>query len=300
MEDACSIHVELLSIIEHALLGDRLAAEYLLCNLVSNVYTRADGLPLGKLSVNISGCPAVQKYATLLHHLISQLVPQSVLIDMSIDNMNKLKLIPSKDYSINRLTAGMLQLAAGTHLVLNETALHQGQLNQTGVSNIKALADVITWQKVDYDYQWHPIPIPTDFSVLVLSDGESLLPKDIHVPLAVNIDVVDITEHFIQLDSRLTEENLNKLRSYITACRLAEYSLSDDLQKVMQDDFVEIRQINPKDMSVDDFHRLLSLVRSLTRSCGQLSSGVEVWAKVKAMEAARKVRVANLPGASRN
>lgn len=51
---------------------------------------------------------------------------------MSIDNMNTLRLIPSKDYNLNRLTAGMLQLAAGTHLVLNETALHQGQLSQAG------------------------------------------------------------------------------------------------------------------------------------------------------------------------
>ncbi|CAG5133455.1 unnamed protein product, partial [Candidula unifasciata] len=76
MEDAGSLHVELLSVIEHALLGDKLAAEHLLCNIVSSVYARADGLALGKLSINISGCPLVQRYPALLHHLISQLIPQ--------------------------------------------------------------------------------------------------------------------------------------------------------------------------------------------------------------------------------
>jgi hypothetical protein len=300
MEDACSLHLELLSIFEHALFGDRLAAEYLLCNLVSNVYGRADEIALGKLSVNISGCPAVQKYAALLHHLISQLVPQSVLIDMSLENVNTLRLIPSKDYTLNRLTAGMLQLANGTHLVLNETALHQGHLNRTGIANIKALADLINWQKVEYDYQWHPIPIPCDIPVIVLSDGESLLPKDVHIPLAMQGEVHDMIEHFCKLDSRLTEDNLSKLRSYITACRLGNYSLSEELQKVMQEDFVEIRQVNPKDMSVDDFHRLLGLMRALTLSFGQTACGIEMWAKAKTMEEARKERVANLPRAHHN
>ncbi|BFZ02319.1 hypothetical protein BsWGS_05358 [Bradybaena similaris] len=295
MQDAGSIYLELLSIFEHALLGDKLAAEYLLCNIVSNVYARADGLALGKLCINISGCPLVQRYPALLHHLISQLVPQSVLIDMSIDNMNTLRLIPSKDYNLNRLTAGMLQLAAGTHLVLNETALHQGQLSQTGVSNVKALADVISWQRVEYDYQWHPIPIHTDLPVVVLSDGESLLPKDVHIPLVVTTDVVDMPEYFCKLDSRLTAENLSKLRSYITACRLLDYSFSDELQKVIQEDFVEIRQINPKDMTIDDFHRMLGLVRALTCSYGQSSPGIEMWVKVKTMEEARKARIAGLP-----
>ena len=44
------------------------------------------------------------------------------------------------------------------------------------MSNVKALADVIKWQKVDYDFQWHPIPVHSDVNVVVLSEGESLLP----------------------------------------------------------------------------------------------------------------------------
>ena len=46
----------------------------------------------------------------------------------------------------------------------------------SGVSNVKALADVIKWQRVDYDFQWHPIPVYTNVNVLVFSEGESLLP----------------------------------------------------------------------------------------------------------------------------
>ena len=51
---------------------------------------------------------------------------------MSIENANSWKLTPKKDYKLNRINAGMLQLGSGTNLVLDETALHQGQLNHTG------------------------------------------------------------------------------------------------------------------------------------------------------------------------
>ncbi|KAH9515258.1 hypothetical protein Btru_014015, partial [Bulinus truncatus] len=260
MEDAASIRIELLSILQHALLNDRLAAEYLLCHLISSIYARADVLPLGKLCVNISCCPVTQKFTKFLHHLISQLTSQSVILDMSIENMNSLRLVPQKNYQTNRITAGMLQLAPSTHLVLDETVMQQGQLNNTGVLNVKALADVINWQKVDYDFQWHPIPVPTNINVLTLSEGESLLPKDIHIPLVSDSLITDIPGHFSKLDNRMTPDNLNKLRSYITACRLCEYQVPEETQAIIQDDFVNTRQDNPKNMTVEDFQRFLGLI----------------------------------------
>uniref|UniRef100_A0A2C9L921 Mini-chromosome maintenance complex-binding protein n=1 Tax=Biomphalaria glabrata TaxID=6526 RepID=A0A2C9L921_BIOGL len=291
MEDAASIHFELLSILQHALLNDRLAAEYLLCHLISSVYARADVLPLGKLCINLSGCPVTQKYTKFLHHLISQITPQSVILDMSIENMNSLRLIPQKNYQVNRITAGMLQLTPGTHLVLDETELRQGQLNHTGVTNVKALADVINWQKVDYDFQWHPIPVHTNINILTLSEGESLLPKDIHVPLVPDQLITDIPSHFSKLDHRMTPDNLNKLRSYITACRLCEYQVPEEMQVIIQDDFVNTRQDNPKNMTIEDFQRFLGLIRVLVLTYGKGLSNIEMWNKVKTMEEERKSRL---------
>ncbi|GFN89275.1 CAMP-responsive element-binding protein 3-like protein 4 [Plakobranchus ocellatus] len=300
MVDACSLRLELLSILEHALLGDRLAAEYLLCQLISGVYARVDVLPLGKLSVNISRCPSWPRYCKFLYHLISQLTTQSVYLEMSIENMNCATLIPKKDYAQNRVTAGMLQLANGTTLVVDETALEQGQLNPQGVSNVKALADVIKWQRVDYDFQWHPIPVHSDINVLTLSEGESLLPKDVHVPLTTTQHQdLDVAAHFSKLDSRLTPENLEKLRCYISACRLMEYSVSDETQKIIQDDFVETRQSNPNNMSVEDFQTLLGLARLISLSHGVASPNVDMWRTARAMEDTRKARVAELPASNR-
>ena len=59
---------------------------------------------------------------------------QSFYLPMTLDNMNKLRFSPKKDYNANRLSSGLLQLSENTHLVLDETALQPGQLDTNGQS----------------------------------------------------------------------------------------------------------------------------------------------------------------------
>ena len=44
-----------------------------------------------------------------------------------------------------------------------------------GVANMAALGSVVSWQKLDYDFEFHRQPFHTDIAVLVLSEGKSLL-----------------------------------------------------------------------------------------------------------------------------
>lgn len=39
-----------------------------------------------------------------------------------------------------------------------------------------ALGNVITWQKVDYDFNYHQMEFPCNINVLIASEGRSLLP----------------------------------------------------------------------------------------------------------------------------
>lgn len=70
----------------------------------------------------------------------------------------------------------MLQLSKDTHLVLDETKMEQGRLDATGVNNIAALGNMIMTQKVEYDFKYYKMEFDSDVSVLVLSEGKSLLP----------------------------------------------------------------------------------------------------------------------------
>ena len=56
----------------------------------------------------------------------------------------------------------MINVFSGTHLILDETLLSAGQLNNTGCLNLQALTNILTWQKVKYDFQYHVVEISCD------------------------------------------------------------------------------------------------------------------------------------------
>lgn len=47
---------------------------------------------------------------------------------------------------------------------------------RAGVRNVTALGNLISWQKVDYDFNYHQMEFPCNTNVLVASEGCSLLP----------------------------------------------------------------------------------------------------------------------------
>lgn len=47
---------------------------------------------------------------------------------------------PKRDYTTNRLQPGVLAVAQGTPLVLDETQLQSGQLTEQGVANVQVAA----------------------------------------------------------------------------------------------------------------------------------------------------------------
>lgn len=58
-----------------------------------------------------------------------------------------------------RLVTGAVQLAEGTHLTLDETALQAGTLGTIGVQNLEVLKHLLEWQKVRKLPSWEPYVI---------------------------------------------------------------------------------------------------------------------------------------------
>ena len=68
MKESRAILKEMLSAV---LLGDAVAAEYLICHLISKIYIRsADMLTLGKFTLNLHGLPTTENYSKRLATLI--------------------------------------------------------------------------------------------------------------------------------------------------------------------------------------------------------------------------------------
>lgn len=285
------VRAELLGFLTQALLGDGLAAEYLLLHLISTIYARRDILPLGKFTVNLSGCPRNSNYAEHMGNVIQHLVPSSYRLPMTLQYMNNMRFIPHKDYSANRLVSGVLQLADSTSLVVDETVLEQGQLDSNGVRNLTALSNLITWQKVDYDFNYHQMEFSCNINVLVLSEGKSLLPSDCQVHLQPQIVPPNIEEYMNSLLSVALPSVVNKFRIYLTLLRLRDYGISEDVTKAVEEDFVDMRRTDPQSITAEDLHRMLVLARLLSLSVGQTTLTRERWMRAKQLDSMRKSRL---------
>lgn len=284
-----SVRTELLSYLTHVLLGDAVAAEYLILHLISTVYTRRDVLPLGKFSLNLSGCPTGFSYTDRLYQVIQQLVPSSFYLPMSLQNMNQMRLVPKKDYTANRLVSGALQLSNNTSLFLDETRLEQGQLDTTGVRNVTALGNLISWQKVDYDFNYHQMEFPCNINVLISSEGRSLLPSDCQVHLQAQVALSQV-EGYLSGLPQMTSAQINRFRTYLSVARLLDYNISDQMTKSVEDDFVDMRKDDPQSVSAEDLHRLLVVARLLCLSVGETALSRDSWFKAKLLETERRSR----------
>lgn len=291
----------LLDLLTTALLGDEMAAEYLVCHLVSRVYLRSsDALTLGKFTLNLHGLPVAENFSKRLATLVQLLVCKSHFFTMSVDNFNKMTFVPKKDYHANRLISGLLQLPKHTHLILDETAMSDGQLSTDGLKNLTALGSLINWQKVEYDFNYHQIDFSTDVPCLVFSEGRSMLPNDAQVMLKPStVDPAEIAERYKTIGANLSADLLGRIRKFLTVSRNLQFTVTEDVQGAVESDFVASRQNAGNRMTADDLHSMLVLSRLLSLSRGVSTMTADVWNDVKAMEAERRRRVEHLPNRAR-
>ncbi|CAK1586470.1 unnamed protein product [Parnassius mnemosyne] len=297
LKEANSAREHLLKALTELLLGDQLAAEYLICHLIACVYLRQDTLALGQFCLNLSNLPTKKypNYAKQLYDIIKQFVTKSYYLPLTIENLNTMALLPKKDYECNRLTSGILQLSKHTHLILDETKMEQGRLDSTGVSNLTALGNMITTQKVEYDFKYYKMEFDSDIPVLLLSEGKSLLPSDYHVPLRPEESSLEIFDAIVEAATYyLKEEIMNTIRKYLTNLKLVKYTISEDLQFV-EDDFIEMRSQSDAEnpVTADDLHRLLVLARLVSLSRGYDTLNKECWDITRKMECERLNRIKN-------
>ena len=93
-QEASVCRQEVLSLLSNVLLGDVLAAEYLLCHLISRIYHRKDVLCLGKFSLNLFNVPTCSNYTKRLATIMQLLVTKSHYLPLTVSNMNSTTFVP--------------------------------------------------------------------------------------------------------------------------------------------------------------------------------------------------------------
>lgn len=97
-------------------LGDELAAEYVLLNLISRVHTRDDGVPLGTANINLytKDKEAADSIAENLKNMIEAITTHTLHMPVTCEAIASVPFIPVKDYEKNKLVRGAFQMPNGT------------------------------------------------------------------------------------------------------------------------------------------------------------------------------------------
>lgn len=235
------IRNELVEYLARPLLGDLVAAEYLLLSLLSRVYARADpATPLGNLSLNLVLNDALQsdekkKIVAEMTRTIRTVVPLLGEVDLSLQNLNETKFTPHKNYEQEALLGGSLQVPKGTTMAIDETALSTGQLNEQGVKNVDALQSLVGKMLLPYDFQYYSMDFPQDVSVVTVSESKSILPVTVSVPIHQG----DSTS--TPSDS-VSEPLLECFRVYLGALRSLTVSIGNEEAEMAEKHYVECRK----------------------------------------------------------
>jgi hypothetical protein len=300
---------------ETVLYGDHLAAEYMLVWMVSHVYKKLSDVALGGLNMMLIRCPPVSadgvSFGSELHKALSSVLPQVVNFPLTIEFLNKSTFIPKfhagmgsdhLDPLPGQLTAGLLQLAHDTHVIVDQTTMSEGNLDNRGVLNLQQLHQTMMNSSLNCnsDFGDSHFSFPVSLSWLVLSDcdsvvGEggqtkSLLPSDMVLPLEKRKEnsVMALNEGLMQL-----------FRFYLMSLRNSchdNWDISEEVAASIQKDFVEDRKKvqDKKNLgamkSQSDLMLRMTLARWLSISRGESSLSPETWEHVKQMESARSAR----------
>ncbi|XP_059666822.1 mini-chromosome maintenance complex-binding protein-like isoform X2 [Cornus florida] len=229
--------------------NDGVAAHFMLLHLLSRVHARVDTLAVGKLSLNLTGFSekSVSVFGNSVNLAIKNLLPFTQCIPLTVDYLNTASLAPRKDYQTNRLVSGVLQLAEGSHLTIDETQLQAGTLNSIGVENVRLLKSLMESQKVEYDFQYYKMEMAADVRLLILSEGKSnILPADLVLPFRPSsVGSSEIED----------AEAVKAWRWYLATLGSLPHSIESEMLKVVEDDLVAARQAD-RSLCSRDFSRL--------------------------------------------
>lgn len=196
-----------------------------------------------------------------------------------------------KDYKTNKLTSGVLQLAPHTHLVLDETRLLPGRLEQQGVEAVASISHVIQMQKLQSNFQYYHIEYNSDIPILCLSEGKSMLPTNCHLPLKPDAECVKLIRETLDAVRHFLQPKLAAIRELLTALKLTDFNMNAVDRTMVQDEFVQMRRLDPQ-AGADDLHALLVLSRYLGMCQGRRVLDAEMWQRAKELETERKARLA--------
>lgn len=108
--------------------------------------------------------------------------------------------------------------------------------------------------------------------------------------MAVDADSIRLINESIKTGIHCIKPKLNAFRRYLTRCRIACFNIEDEETKMIERDFVTMRESN-SNFQAEDLHSLLVLSRLIGKSRGFTKLDTSCWEMAKQMEVERSARL---------
>ncbi|PVU91648.1 hypothetical protein BB561_004285 [Smittium simulii] len=297
--------------LQAAICGDPLIAQYLLLLLISKSNSTLE--KAGRFSMCITGIPSQpvpvqnsdngesrslkicdinshQPTAAKILSTLESILPAVVSIPLTISILNSYSWIPNAE-NVSGLISGVLQLCPKTLVVVDETTLDEGVLNEKGLQNLNSLQKVFHEQKLQFMYPYQHIEIDTDIKGLILSCKNSIVKADVNIPL--DKIYVDQSNELIANSPNAVE--LDSFREYLSDVSSQKFFIPAEISSVISEEYASARKIahqkNESLPSQDDLMIQLTIARLLSQSKMEQALSLETWNESVKMEQERKKRI---------
>lgn len=278
--DDVALRTALIDYLAAALGHDALAAEFVLLVLLGRIHARRAGVTVGSFSLNLS--------RMVEHDLVpalESLMPTVVRQPLNLTTLNDPKHTLFVRHAEQETHAGRLQLPNGTCVVIDERTMQEGKLHDHGVQNIRALTSVLQKRSLPYVLPYSEMHLDTDLIMVVVSEGKSFLPVDVHVP---------VQSMQASTMPSVSNETLQAWRAFLARTRSESLTIPETVSQHIQDDFVERRRVS-SNFDQEDLQRCLSIARLLALSHGHTELTPELWRRAIALDEARAARLGTPP-----
>ena len=170
--------------------GDMLAAKYMLLTITARMFHRlADDTPLGLMALNLSGLPQsaitgdVSPFGRSLTRAIEAICPRVAALPFTLPMLSEKRWRPYSCPEAERIHAGMLQLTPGTVLILDETGMKEGNLNEVAYAEFAAVEHLTKTQMLKVNFEFYEKDYKAELPIIVLSHAKSLL----NIPLTLPV-----------------------------------------------------------------------------------------------------------------
>lgn len=256
--------------------------EYMILNLISGVYTRNSMNLIGYFVLNIyneeimnnfntnintdmklnktnisNSTPSYKAFKLNLLNLLSLVLPSLNYYSCTLKSLEKNNIVPTFNTETEELSQSVFQCIENTQIVIDETDMSKGTLNQLGCSNCAYIAKLIDYQVQLLEYPYNPgVEVNINNPVLVLSNYKSIFIQntDKMISFKLRSDVNYCLVNFNELS-----ELIKKAREYIRISRILlsmkeftlDFQINGEVAKQLQDYFINIRKTNNNDTSND-------------------------------------------------